>query len=209
MYLRAPEEGGQTVFPIAENPHPDLIAGKTPEIADEIAETGSWERTLIDQCYSKLAVTPVNVTAVLFYSQLGDGTGDYLSEHGACPPLKGVKWGANLWVWNRRRHGLDRPPADQIDLTFSNGESVPVELLWDGSVLVTLSPGETTRFNTYLTHRWTARRVGSSADEWVYDVREEDDEGVVEIRLSEDIPPPADEMVTLSLNSMDDAVNCH
>ena len=186
MYLRAPEEGGQTAFRLAENPHPDLIAGAPPSIADEVLEAGSWQRELADDCYTKLAVKPVNVTAVLFYSQVGDGSQDPYSEHGACPPLKGVKWGANLWVWNRRRHGLDRPPANQITLTFRNSAPVPVELLWDGNVLATLSPGESTVFVTYLTHQWTARKVGSDKCGWVYEVREEDDEGVVEIQIGED-----------------------
>ena len=204
MYLRAPEEGGQTVFPQAIDPHPDLIIGKTPAIADEVVESGSWERTLVDDCYTKMAVTPVNVTAVLFYSQTGDGSGDYLSEHGACPPLKGVKWGANLWVWNRRRHGLDRPPADQIDITFKNAESQPIELMWEGSVLSTLSPGDTARFNSFLTHKWTARHAGRNGHQWTHEVREEDDESVVEIVFGDE--EMEEVLVTMSMGRLPDEV---
>ena len=42
--------------------------------------------------------------AILFYSQRPDGELDKNSLHGACPVLKGMKWGANLWVWNACRY---------------------------------------------------------------------------------------------------------
>lgn len=40
--------------------------------------------------------------ALLFYSQGPNGSLDRMSEHAACPPLRGnTKWGVNIWVWNR------------------------------------------------------------------------------------------------------------
>lgn len=38
--------------------------------------------------------------AVLFYDVTPDGLPDDMAEHGGCPVLRGVKWAANLWVWN-------------------------------------------------------------------------------------------------------------
>ena len=67
-------------------------------------DAGSWEDKLVDQCYSKLAVPPRRGDAILFYSQYPDGHLDPNSLHGACPILKGTKWGANLWVWNACRY---------------------------------------------------------------------------------------------------------
>ena len=200
MYLIAPEAGGQTVFPLAEDVHPDMIGGEVPSYVDEVVTPGTWERTLVDQCYSKFAVTPANVSAILFYSLTGDGSGDPLSEHGACPPLIGNKWGANLWVWNRRRHGLDihssdtspTPASSHLEITFVNRVSRPIELLWSDTVLASLGVGESIRFNTYLGHQWAARLKDEGSDGkkgregesgWVYVVREEDNGEEIEVKF--------------------------
>ena len=37
-------------------------------------------------------------SAILFYNQLADGNGDFLSLHSGMPVLKGEKWACNLWV---------------------------------------------------------------------------------------------------------------
>jgi hypothetical protein len=50
-------------------------------------------------------VKPKKAHAILFYSQHPDQTADLSSLHGGCPVLKGQKWAANLWVWNRPRNG--------------------------------------------------------------------------------------------------------
>lgn len=39
-------------------------------------------------------------SAVLFYNQLEDGNGDFLSLHSGLPVLKGEKWAMNIWVWS-------------------------------------------------------------------------------------------------------------
>lgn len=192
MYLIAPEVGGQTVFPLAESPHPDMIGGEVPSLADDVTAPGSWQRQLVDQCYSKFAVVPANVTSILFYSQLGDGSGDPLSEHGACPPLKGSKWGANLWVWNRRRHGLDFDTtsssvssSSSLDITFVNGENVAIDLLWEDTVLASLGVGESIHFTTYLGHMWSARERDSEQRLWFYRVKEEDNGSVMDVTFHE------------------------
>jgi hypothetical protein len=48
--------------------------------------------------------------AILFYSQHPDGVHDRKSLHGGCPVLKGTKWAANLWIWNRVRLGYPAAP---------------------------------------------------------------------------------------------------
>ena len=67
----------------------------------------TWERDMIRFCQSNrsLSVKPVITEAVLFYSQHPNATLDYRSWHGACPVLKGRKWAANIWIWNRPRNG--------------------------------------------------------------------------------------------------------
>ena len=64
-------------------------------------EAGSWEESMVGQCRSKLAVRPTKAHAVLFYSQHPDGGLDASSKHGGCPVIKGQKWAANLWIWNK------------------------------------------------------------------------------------------------------------
>ena len=49
-----------------------------------------------------LAVYPKKGDALLFYSQTPDAHLDPQSFHGGCPIIKGDKWGANVWVWNRK-----------------------------------------------------------------------------------------------------------
>ena len=62
---------------------------------------------MVRVCQSKhsLSVKPKKAHAILFYSQNPDQTADPMSLHGGCPVLKGQKWAANLWVWNRPRNG--------------------------------------------------------------------------------------------------------
>ena len=49
-----------------------------------------------------LAVYPKKGDALLFYSQTPNAHLDPQSFHGGCPIIKGDKWGANVWVWNRK-----------------------------------------------------------------------------------------------------------
>ena len=47
-----------------------------------------------------LAVSPIAGGAALFYSKLPTGENDPHSEHGGCPPKKGIKWASNGFMWN-------------------------------------------------------------------------------------------------------------
>jgi prolyl 4-hydroxylase len=119
LYLSDVEYGGQTVFPksnrLTNNTSADLVKrlgeAPSPETLARLmkeAELGenSWESTLIQQCYTQLAIPPRRGDAILFYSQRVDGSLDPSSLHGACPVLTGTKWGANLWVWNACRYSM-------------------------------------------------------------------------------------------------------
>lgn len=75
-----------------------------------IAE-GSWEEQMVALCRSRLAIQPYAGRAVLFYSQLPDGSMDRKAKHGGCPVLNGTKWAANLWVWNTPRKNFPGAPV--------------------------------------------------------------------------------------------------
>ncbi|KAH9121139.1 hypothetical protein AeMF1_007017 [Aphanomyces euteiches] len=83
LYLNDVEEGGETLFPFSKE-----------RLVTDI------ERTGMDECLEGLAVPPLKLHAALFYSQTGDNEVDPMSNHGGCPPAKGVKYGANLFMWN-------------------------------------------------------------------------------------------------------------
>ena len=119
LYLSDVEYGGQTVFPLINK----LTSEKSEELVERLGEApskemlksfvadaglseNSWEDKLIEKCYGQFAVPPRRGDAILFYSQKPDGELDRNSLHGACPVLKGTKWGANLWVWNACRYSL-------------------------------------------------------------------------------------------------------
>jgi len=141
VYLSNVTEGGQTVFPQAGSPLAteagrDMATdtaravlqppGEVPTVASELFGEGSWEASMVRDCYSKLAVRPRQGDAVLFYNQGPGGTLEGDSEHGGCPVLQGEKWAANIWVWNgpiyeRMRTGASRDedereqPGDERD----------------------------------------------------------------------------------------------
>eukprot|EP01108_Squamamoeba_japonica_P004297 TRINITY_DN3412_c0_g1_i1.p3 TRINITY_DN3412_c0_g1~~TRINITY_DN3412_c0_g1_i1.p3 ORF type:complete len:166 (-),score=63.76 TRINITY_DN3412_c0_g1_i1:52-549(-) len=118
----------------------------------------------VRKCYSKLAFKPKKATALLFYSQTGQGLRDDLSLHGACPVLEGTKWGANLWVWNRVRHGLENGPrktsnsaaTTEITAVFVNRAPGAISLRWQDTEMQTVGAGQRASFNTYETHEWNA-----------------------------------------------------
>ncbi|KAL4164824.1 hypothetical protein KRP22_003565 [Phytophthora ramorum] len=83
LYLNDCPEGGETVFPYSK----------------ERVVTGI-EREGMDECSEGLAVPPVKLTASFFYSQTPMNGLDPASLHGGCPPAKGLKYGANSFMWN-------------------------------------------------------------------------------------------------------------
>ncbi|ETV98072.1 hypothetical protein H310_09359 [Aphanomyces invadans] len=83
LYLNDVEEGGETVFPHSKD---RLVTG--------------IDRTGMDECSEGLAVPPTKLHASLFYVQTPDQDIDAMSKHGGCPPMQGVKWGSNSFMWN-------------------------------------------------------------------------------------------------------------
>ena len=113
-------DGGETVFPLAWPP--SSSEGNRPSDKDVLNELrnnpetigilkpGSWEEKMTVSCRTRLSVQPKAMRAVLFYSQLPNGTLDPLSKHGGCPVLRGTKLAANLWTWSAIRPEFDGGP---------------------------------------------------------------------------------------------------
>lgn len=105
--------GGNTVFPKAKIGKVDQK--RTPSTLNatqqylNISES-SWERKMADECEASFSIAPRKGDALLFYSQQPDGSLDEASLHGGCPVLEGVKWAANVWIWNGCRYGVCKNP---------------------------------------------------------------------------------------------------
>lgn len=85
-YLSNVEEGGETVFPLAE-----LSAESSSQ---NVIRTG------MPECSQGLVVKPHQGDAAFFYHRQPNGNLDFKSEHGGCPPVRGVKYAINGFMWN-------------------------------------------------------------------------------------------------------------
>lgn len=165
LYLSNVTRGGQTVFPKASMPeglpseydHPPNVQ-ETRELGAALFEKGSWELDMVDKCATKLASYPRKGHAVLFYSQKPNGELDPMSLHGGCPVLEGTKWGANLWVWNKRRYGLDETGTTQFSVTFQNPTDDVVDLYWSSTRMASIAPRGKALYTTFDDHKWTLKR---------------------------------------------------
>eukprot|EP00538_Stauroneis_constricta_P002230 CAMPEP_0119554598 /NCGR_PEP_ID=MMETSP1352-20130426/7044_1 /TAXON_ID=265584 /ORGANISM="Stauroneis constricta, Strain CCMP1120" /LENGTH=498 /DNA_ID=CAMNT_0007601213 /DNA_START=108 /DNA_END=1604 /DNA_ORIENTATION=- len=151
MYLNDVEEGGCTVFPKVDIANPT----EPPQYALDMFNKESREHYLTKECHKKLALPPQKGTAALFYSITPDGKIDRMSLHGACPVIKGMKWGANIWIWNRQRYG-DIKTGGPRSLKVKNTLSETVYISWEGKENGVLEPGRTFGLNTYEFHRFKA-----------------------------------------------------
>eukprot|EP00794_Sanderia_malayensis_P018968 gene18968-20874_t len=95
-YLNNVEEGGETAFPVADDPtyqHSDFVQRKNGDFYN-----------LSQFCYdSSVVVKPEKGKAVMWYNHHMDESGwlgerDDHSLHGGCDIIKGEKWVANNWI---------------------------------------------------------------------------------------------------------------
>jgi prolyl 4-hydroxylase len=203
LYLSDVDLGGQTVFPMVDPPAADIAGverAPLPPIANELFTEADWELDVVRKCYSKLAIKPKKASAVLFYSQDGAGGLDSMSLHGACPVLQGTKWGANLWVWNKARHGLypsnsgapHKASAHKpIVAVFLNRLASDVELRWSDQLMQVIPAGQKASFNTYDTHAWSAVLNGQRI--WAHEI--DSDDGTSQTFYIDDSDAPDDEVV--------------
>ncbi|OQS03334.1 hypothetical protein THRCLA_04380 [Thraustotheca clavata] len=156
LYLSNVTEGGQTVFPLAEMPegfsHPPLT-----QDTSKLFEPFSWEQDMVDKCSTRLASYPQKAHAILFYSQKPNGELDPMSLHGGCPVLEGTKWAANLWVWNKRRYGLDEQRSDTVKVVFENPTNEDVDLFWSDKKMATIRAGAQQPYSSFHGHQWTIK----------------------------------------------------
>eukprot|EP00759_Apiculatamorpha_spiralis_P019237 PhF_6_TR25345/c0_g1_i3/m.35066/K00472/P4HA; prolyl 4-hydroxylase len=78
MYLNTVEEGGETWFPRAN--------GRNQDTRD------------FTSCHGGLKVKPVKGGLAVFYDMKPTGELDPDSLHGACPVIRGEKWGGTQWL---------------------------------------------------------------------------------------------------------------
>lgn len=184
LYLSDAELGGETVFPQADRaPNPttkeedDAAALATMELF----VNNSMARDFVQECRSHYRVYPKKGDAVVFYHQDRIGKLDPTAIHGACPVLKGKKWGANLWIWNDRVYDLDevernKPPeakdprAMNIPVVFQNPLTHTVKLYWidhDKSHLFQgiIRSRDQLELNSYHAHKFVVKLEDSTEEQ--------------------------------------------
>lgn len=187
IYLSDTDLGGETVFPSAVKPTnwtsdsrgtDEEIKALAAELFDE--STQDLQLEMVDTCRQKLAVVPRKGDAVLWYHQDVLGHLDLKALHGACPPLRGDKWGANLWIWNGPLWTMDdlvEPHPDARTAEFKNLFDRTLELKWindQGEFIAIgeIEPGKRYTSNTYKNHRFAAIIDGQMVSSWT--ILEED-----------------------------------
>ncbi|CAH0482317.1 unnamed protein product [Peronospora belbahrii] len=213
LYLSDVLHGGQTVFPLVEMPeglpveygHPSNVAQDYEAIGAELFEASSWEIDMVKKCSTKLAFYPSKGGAVLFYSQKPNGELDPMSEHGGCPVLEGTKWAANLWMWNKRRHGLD---VDVYSVTFTNPTSRRVGLYWSDKLLGTLAAsGGTLTFTTYANVQWVIKSDNHILLEFIVDAKNGKKQTVTVPSLDEKSATQLEDSMEVNVKKTNDNVN--
>jgi len=211
MYLNDPEEGGCTVFPRAPSAGP---AREMPEIAKDMFKKGTWEHTVNKECYTKLAVPPKLGTAALFYSVTPDGRIDPKSHHAACPLIKGTKWGANIWIWNKQRFG-DIRTGDPRTVGMKNRADETVYISWEGKDSGTIAPGKSMKMNSFEYHRFKASFNSHKEKAFAeFTVQSEPDHQEWEIKrprrqqhaLEEDVPVQPGALKVMARNTLDSPI---
>lgn len=92
LYLNNVAKGGETAFPVADDANRYYVK--------------NYSLTLNEKCQeANLLIKPRKGTAVMWYNHLLERDGathmgaiDWLSLHGGCDVIEGVKWIANVWL---------------------------------------------------------------------------------------------------------------
>ncbi|KAJ1440836.1 hypothetical protein B484DRAFT_443202 [Ochromonadaceae sp. CCMP2298] len=140
---------------------------------------GTWERSLFAECRTRFTVKAVRAEALLFYSQDANGAPDYKTLHGGCPVMAGVKWAANLCVWNGPRNGywvfspltgeMERPRLGAVGATFMSKDVAGGLLYWEETLWEPLLPNKPVKINTFKGHTWHAKVNGKTLFTWYID----------------------------------------
>lgn len=149
FYLSDVELGGQTGFPEAQGDTSELDSSMA--LAKEMFSPHAWELEAVEKCFGRLSVKPAKAKAILFYSLHPNGKGDPMSMHTGCPVLKGEKWAANLWIWNKNRDEK-KGPKTPIIAEFVNKLNEPCQVSWVTNPRESqgeIQPGQSIIMNTY------------------------------------------------------------
>ena len=139
-------------------------------VSDGTTQTGDTFDRFVRECDSGdgLAVPPKRGDALLFYSQTPNARLDPESYHGGCPVIRGEKWAANVWIWNRKRpvFGKQNTQAKEsktgMQMAFLNGRGFPVEVYWvtfakELQYFDRIAPGARYTVNTHVGHEWVVK----------------------------------------------------
>lgn len=101
LYLHAPDEGGETIFPLeGKDGLGRLDRGEVDYRHCDVGLKVRWQ--VVDKCVYLARVAaqykPKTGDALLFYSMYPNGTFDRHSLHGGCPVGKGTKWVMTKWL---------------------------------------------------------------------------------------------------------------